>query len=106
MFVDALAAWASYPKADQAHAARQANAAVNLAAGLWALQSERIRRDVRFNFWRDHSATLDGWPVGRANVWHRSSPFYSQPEVRAAEGGVRRLSRVGDRSGRKADRRR
>jgi hypothetical protein len=70
------------------------------------LQSERIRRDVRFNFWRDHGATLNGWPVGQANAWHRSSPFYSQLEARAAEGGVRRLSRVDDRSGRKADRRR
>ena len=38
-------------------------------------------------------------PEAQANVWHRSSPFYSQLEVRAAEGGARRLSRVDDRSG-------
>jgi hypothetical protein len=75
--VKVFADWASNPNADQVGAALRVDAAVNFAAGLWALKSERFRRDVRFNFWRDHSATLDGWPVGQANAWHRSSPFYS-----------------------------
>jgi hypothetical protein len=54
--MEALANWASNPNADEASAPGLVDATVNLAAGIRALKSERIRLDPRFNFWRDRSA--------------------------------------------------
>jgi hypothetical protein len=56
--VNISADWASSPKADDARAAMYV--AVNFAAGTWALQSERILLDPRFDLWRDCRATSVG----------------------------------------------
>jgi hypothetical protein len=47
-----------------------ADAAVNFAAGIWALKSERIDLDPRFNLWRIRSATSAGRSVSQANGTH------------------------------------
>jgi len=58
--VEVFADRASNPNADEASAAMGGDAAVNLAAGIWALKSERIRLAFRFNLGRTPNATSIG----------------------------------------------
>jgi hypothetical protein len=58
--MEVFADWATDPNADEASIAMGTDAAVNLAAGIWTLESERIRLTFRLALGRKRSTT----PVG------------------------------------------